>query len=75
MARTIYDVSPSSGKWTVKKRGAASAAGTFDTKQAAVDHGVALARANQPSQLVIRNSAGQIESERTYGDDPYPPPG
>ncbi|HEU4561705.1 MAG TPA: DUF2188 domain-containing protein [Longimicrobium sp.] len=75
MARNIYDVSPDGDKWKVKKRGAATAAGTFDKKQDAVDYGVALARANQPSQLVIRRKDGTIEEERTYGDDPYPPAG
>lgn len=75
MARNIYDVSPNSGRWSVKKRGAVSAAGTFDTKEAAVSFGVTLARNNMPSQLVIRRADGTIEEERTYGDDPYPPAG
>jgi len=75
MARNIYDVSPSGDTWTVRKRGATSAAGTFDRKQDAIDFGVKLARANEPSQLVIRRANGTIEDERTYGNDPYPPPG
>ncbi|MFH6681001.1 DUF2188 domain-containing protein [Clavibacter michiganensis] len=34
-----------------------------------------MARANQPSQLIIHQSDGTIEDERTYGNDPFPPRG
>lgn len=75
MARTIYEVYPSGEKWAVKRRGTERADSTWDTKKEAVDRGVELAKANQPSQLVIKRRDGTIEEERTYGDDPYPPKG
>jgi hypothetical protein len=45
------------------------------TKQAAVDEGRRVAKANAPSQLVIQKADGTIETEHTYEYDPYPPPG
>lgn len=75
MARNIYDVSPSGDKWTVKKRGATFVLGTFDRKADAIEYGKKVAKANQPSQLVIRKADGTFETEYTYGDDPYPPIG
>jgi hypothetical protein len=75
MARNIYDVSPNGEKWTVKKRGATFASGTFDRKADAIEHGKTVAKANQPSQLVIHKADGTFETEYMYGNDPYPPPG
>lgn len=73
MARKRYDVVPHSGDWAVKHAG--NVLSTHILKQAAVDAGVKVARANQPSQLVIHRADGTIEDERTYGDDPFPPRG
>lgn len=75
MARTIYDVSPDGDEWVVKKREASRASGRFSTKSAAVARGRELAKANRPSQLVVRRGDGTIETEYTYGDDPFPPRG
>ena len=75
MARTVYDVEPSGTQWYVQRRGTTRADSIHTTKQAAINRGVELARANQPSQLVIRRANGTIEDERTYGGDPFPPRG
>jgi len=75
MARNVYEVAPSQGRWSVKQRGAASADSVWDTKPPAIDRSVVLARGNQPSQLIIKRADGTIEDERTYGNDPYPPRG
>jgi hypothetical protein len=48
---------------------------THFTKAPAIDAGVQVAKANQPSELVICHKDGTIEDKRTYGDDPYPPKG
>jgi uncharacterized protein DUF2188 len=48
---------------------------THVLKSDAIDAGVKVARANQPSELLICRQDGTIEDRRTYGDDPYPPPG
>lgn len=73
MKRKRYEVVPGSGDWSVKHEG--KVLSTHRLKTAAIDAGVKVARANQPSQLVIHRADGTIEDERTYGEDPYPPPG
>lgn len=72
-ARKRYDVVPASGNWAVKHNG--NTLSTHVLKSTAVDAGVKVARANAPSQLFIHRADGTIEDERTYGSDPYPPPG
>lgn len=71
--RKRYVVVPSGAEWAVKHNGVVLS--THSTKQPAIDAGVKVARANAPSQLVIHRADGTIEDERTYGDDPFPPPG
>lgn len=73
MARKVYHVVPAGSDWQVKHQGAVIS--THRTKEAAVDAGRRVAIASQPSQLVIHKSDGTIETEYTYGDDPYPPRG
>ena len=48
---------------------------THVLKDDAIDAGVKVAKANQPSEPVICRMDGTIEDKRTYGDDPYPPKG
>ena len=71
--RKTYWVQYLDQKWKVRYGG--STISTHDEKQPAIDAGVRVAKANQPSELVICNKNGQIEDKRTYGDDPYPPKG
>lgn len=73
MARKRYDLVPSGSYWAVTHGG--STLFTHVTKADAIIAGVTVARANQPSQLLIHRANGTIEDERTYGDDPYPPRG
>lgn len=73
--RRTYDVSPKGNEWTVKERGADRAVGNFDRKAEAVERAHEVAK-NQPlSQVVIRKQDGSIQTEHTYGRDPYPPRG
>ena len=73
MARTVYRVLPESGDWKVT-RSTVRIAG-YKLKSDAIDYGRARAKADEPSQLVIHKADGTIETEYTYGNDPYPPPG
>lgn len=75
MARTVYEVAPQGSRWKVQRRGAAKAAKTFKDKAPAIAYGKGVAKNNQPSQLVIKKQDGTIQTEYTYGDDPYPPSG
>lgn len=73
MARKLYWVSPDSGDWKVTHEGRTLS--RHYLKTAAVDAGVKVAKANIPSSLRIMRQNGTIEDERTYGADPFPPPG
>ena len=73
MARKRYDVVPNGSAWRVTHQ--RMTLSNHARKPDAIDAGVRVARANMPSQLVIHRADGTIEDERTYGDDPFPPPG
>lgn len=73
MARKRYEVVPTATGWAVKHLGAVLS--NHALKSTAVDAGVRVANANQPSQLIIHLQNGQFEEERTYGNDPFPPRG
>lgn len=73
MARKVYRVLPNGTQWQVKHDGRVLS--NHYTKQVAVDEGRRVAKANEPSQLVIHKADGTIETEYTYGNDPYPPRG
>ena len=75
MARNIYDVTTHPDGWQVKKRGNATASAVKPTKAEAVSRGQEIAKANQPSQLVVHKEDGTFDYEYTYGNDPYPPAG
>jgi hypothetical protein len=73
--RVTYTVGPDDGRWSLKKRGGSRATGTFDRKEDAVRRGRELAKAQERGQLVIKKQNGRIQTEYTYGDDPFPPRG
>lgn len=75
MARNIYDVTTRPQEWQVKKRGNSLPSAVEATKDAAVKRGQEIAKANQPSQLVVHKADGTFDYEYTYGDDPFPPKG
>lgn len=75
MTRKHIWVSPDAGKWKVKPEGAQRAIKTYDKKEDAVQKAIALAKGEKPSQVIIQKLDGQIQEERTYGNDPYPPKG
>lgn len=73
MTRKRYDVVHKIGNWHVTHLGRTLS--THVLKSTAIDAGVAVARRNAPSQLVIHRADGTFEDERTYGNDPFPPRG
>lgn len=77
MSRTVYHVVHNSDKevWQVKKESCSTIIKNCDTKNEAIDYAVKLAKNNQPSQVKVHKKDGTIESESTYGGDPYPPRG
>jgi hypothetical protein len=73
VARKGYWVQWLDDRWKV--RYSQQTLSTHTTKPPAIDAGVTVAKANQPSELFICDKNGTIEDRRTYGDDPYPPAG
>ena len=69
----VFHVVPNGSAWQVKHNG--KVLSDHFLKQPAIDNGVAYAKANMPSQLLIHRADGTIEDERTYGQDPFPPRG
>lgn len=73
--RRVYDVSPKGNDWTVKERGAERAVGNFENKSEAVERAREVGNNLPLAQVVIRGRNGVIQTEYTYGKDPYPPKG
>lgn len=75
MSRKVIDIAPNGEQWSVKERGAKRALRNFDRKADAISHGRRVAKKQPSSQLVVRKRDGTIQTEYTYGDDPFPPKG
>ena len=59
----------------MKKEGGQKASGNFGTKQEAIQRGKGLAKSAPLGQIKIHGQNGKIQTEHTYGKDPYPPKG
>lgn len=75
--RKVYHVvwDESDSRWEVQFEGSQRASETYETKEEAVDAARRLAQNYKPSQLIVHRKDGEIQTEYTYGDDPYPPSG
>jgi len=74
--RSTYHVTKNKGGgWGVKKAGGQRSSGNFDTKSDAVQRGKELAKKAPLGQIKIHGQDGKIQTEHTYGKDPYPPEG
>ncbi len=75
--RTVFHVTPYVNSWKVKAEGAGpyEFEAVMDTKEEAERVAKEHARAQQPSQVIVHNTDGQIAHESTYGDDPSDTPG
>lgn len=76
MGRKRYHVTPTDdGNWKVKAERASRASGVHENKAEAVEQAKDLAKSHRPAQVVIHKKDGTIQTEHTYGQDPYPPEG
>ena len=76
MARVKYHVTPTDdGDWKVKRQGADRADSVHEDKSDAVARAKELAKSNPLGQLIVHGRDGKIQTEHTYGEDPYPPKG
>lgn len=74
MSKSQHVVPSPSGGWSVRASGAARASKTFETQNAAIQHGKAVAK-RQGSELYIHRADGTIRERNSYGNDPLPPKG
>ncbi len=72
-SRTVIHVVPNKGHWSVKKGG--QVVSNHGKKENAVTNSTSIAKKQGNSQVVIHKKNGQIQTEHTYGNDPYPPKG
>lgn len=73
--RTVYHVLPTDNGWEGKKEGAQRTSVTGKTKAEVMTNTIIMAKNNKPSSVRVHRKDGTFEEERTYGDDPFPPPG
>lgn len=71
--RSNYHVVPNGKEWLIQKENETAVKG-FSDKQEAVQEARRLAQDAQGS-LYVHGMDGQIQTEWTYGRDPFPPEG
>lgn len=74
--RQVYWVSPNQqNRWAVKKQDGKKPIQTFEKKSDAIARAKELAKSQTLGQVKIQKRDGSIQTEYTYGKDPYPPKG
>lgn len=73
MKRIRFTVEPKGDDWVVRQD--QHVLSQHHTKAPAVQSGMRVGHATPHSQLIIKKENGQIQEERTYGQDRCPPPG
>jgi len=70
--RTVYHVVPNASgeRWVISKEDNQSFREEYDTKEQAVEAAKSRARQEEPSQVKVHGSDGNMQYESTYGDDP-----
>ena len=74
--RKTYHVTPNTdGGWKVKEENSSWALSKHDTKAEAINRAKEAAKNQELGQVVIHKKDMTIQTEHTYGKDPYPPKG
>lgn len=74
--RKVYHVVPRpGGAWAGEAEGGKRASVVGDNKADVLERTIEIAKEHPLSQVVIHKENGEIQSERTYGSDPFPPKG
>lgn len=70
--RKVYHVVPNAdaSRWVVSRENDESFREEYDTKTEAEQAAKERARGEEPSQVKVHKSDGNMEYESTYGDDP-----
>lgn len=75
-SRKVYRVTPTgAGDWKVKRDKTERADSIHTDKSDAVSRAKELAKSYSKGQVVIHGKDMKIQTEHTYGKDPYPPKG
>lgn len=73
--RRVWVSPDGDGGWNVKTQGKSKAAANFEDKTDAIDKAKDIAKNASLGQVIIQKRDGTIQTEHTYGKDPYPPEG
>lgn len=73
--RRVWVSPDGEGGWNVKTEGKSKAAANFEDKIDAIDRAKDIAQNARLGQVIIQKRDGTIQTEHTYGKDPYPPEG
>jgi hypothetical protein len=74
--RKVYHVTKNRNDgWDVKRENADRATKNVETKDEAIKVAKELAKNANLGQVIIHKQDGKIQTEYTYGKDPYPPEG
>ena len=73
--KTCHVTPKADGGWNVKGENASRASSSHATKAEAISRAKELAKNQDLGQVVIHKKDGTIQTEHTYGKDPYPPKG
>jgi len=73
--KQVHVVPDGEGGWDVKSAGSKKAARNYEDKPDAVSKAKEIAKNAILGQVVIHDKHGVIQTEHTYGKDPYPPKG
>jgi hypothetical protein len=70
LGRHVYEVTElPHGNWTLHESGQRVAVETFQDRDAAIVAAERLARAAQPSKIIVQNADGTVDHERLFGVD------
>ncbi len=67
--RKVYQVTPQDDAWMVTLDGKKKPLAQYETKSAALEAARELAKANEPSQLIIHRADGTVQTSHTYDPD------
>ena len=69
LGRHIYRVHPTEDRWTVIKEGEVEPRADFGSREEAEAEAWRLAKADQPSKVIIDDGGGTILEEQLFGSD------
>ena len=69
LGRHVYRVHPAEARWIVNKEGENEARADFGDRDEAVAEACRLAKADQPSKVIVDDGDGVILKEHVFGSD------